>query len=98
MGVTGAASEHPLEGVAEDPRVGYTENAHSLSGRDYKGWVGAGARGIPPPSSYGPSAGSGTLHFFNRSVVFLKALHSAVAVAGGGDALHGVVGTGEGRD
>ena len=38
------------------------------------------------------------LHFFNRSVVLLKALHSAVAVAGGGDALHGVVGTGERRD
>ena len=97
-GVTGAASEHPLEGVAEDPRVGYTENAHSLSGRDYKGWVGAGARGIPPPSSYGPSAGSGTLHFFNRSVVFLQALHRAVTVASGGDALHGVVRTGKGRD
>ena len=97
-GVTGAASEHPLEGVAEDPRVGYTENAHSLSGRDYKGWVGAGARGIPPPSSYGPSAGSGTLHFFNRSVVFLQALHSTMSVPCSGDALNGVVGTGEGRD
>ena len=97
-GVTGAASEHPLEGVAEDPRVGYTENAHSLSGRDYKGWVGAGARGIPPPSSYGPSAGSGTLHLFNACVVFLKALHSTMAVPCSGDALDGVVGTGERRD
>jgi len=38
------------------------------------------------------------LNFFNRSVVLLKRLHGAVAVAGGGDALHGVVGTGEGRD
>ena len=29
-GVTGAASEHPLEGVAEDPTgVGHMENAHS---------------------------------------------------------------------
>ena len=30
-GVAGAASEHPLEGVAEDPtRVGCIENAHSF--------------------------------------------------------------------
>ena len=88
-----------------------------MSGRDYKGWVGAGAKGILPPSSYSPSAlrpfggstgsptfrdltqrPSGTLDLFNRSVIFLKALHGAVAVAGSGDALHGVVGTGEGRD
>ena len=28
----------------------YKKNAHScLSGRDYKGWVGAEARGRPPP-------------------------------------------------
>ena len=38
------------------------------------------------------------LHFFDARVVFLKALHSTMAVAGGGDALDGVVGTGEGRD
>ena len=31
-------------------------------------------------------------------MVLLQALHSAVAVTGGGDALDGVVGTGEGRD
>ena len=78
--------------------MGYTENAHSLSGRDYKGWVGAGARGIPPPSSYGPSAGSGTLHFFNRSVVFLKALHRTMPVSCCRNTLDGVVCTGERRD
>lgn len=51
LGVAGAASEHPLEGVAQDPTgAGYTQNAHSyLSGRDYKGGVGAVARGRPPP-------------------------------------------------
>lgn len=51
-GVTGAATERPLEGVAEDPtRAGYIEDAHSyLSGRDYKGGVGAGARGRLSPS------------------------------------------------
>ena len=38
------------------------------------------------------------LDFFNARVVFLQALHSAVAVTSGGDALDGVVGTGEGRD
>ena len=38
------------------------------------------------------------LDFFDRSVVFLEALHSTVAVAGGSDALDGVVGTGERRD
>lgn len=49
-GVAGAATEHPLEGVADGSTgVVYIENAHSLSGRDYKGWVGAGARGILPP-------------------------------------------------
>ena len=50
-GVAGVASEHPLEGVAQDPTgAGYTQNAHSyLSGRDYKGGVGAVARGRPPP-------------------------------------------------
>ena len=38
LGVTGAATERPLEGVAEDPtRVGYIKDAHSMSGRDYKG-------------------------------------------------------------
>ena len=44
-GVAGAASEHPLEGVAQDPTgAGYTQNAHSyLNGRDYKGGVGAEA-------------------------------------------------------
>ena len=40
----------------------------------------------------------GLLHFFDRSVVFLKRFNSTVAVAGSGDALDGVVGTGEGRD
>ena len=30
-GVTGAATERPLEGEAEDPTgVGYTQNAHSF--------------------------------------------------------------------
>ena len=38
------------------------------------------------------------LHFFDRSVVLLERLHGAVAVTSGGDALDGVVGTGEGRD
>ena len=38
------------------------------------------------------------LHFFNRSVVGLEALHFAMALLGGGDALHGVVGTGKRRD
>ena len=35
------------------------------------------------------------LDLFNARVVLLQALHSAVAVAGGGDALDGVVRTGE---
>ena len=38
------------------------------------------------------------LHFFDACVVFLERLHSTVAVVGGGDALHGVVRTGEGCD
>ena len=66
-GVTGAATERPLEGVAEDPTgAGYIgiENAHSLSGRDYKGWVGAGARGIPPPLPYKK----------DRSILLLRSL------------------------
>jgi len=49
-GVAGAASEHPLEGVAQDPTgAGYTQNAHSyLSGRDYKGGSGLKrGEGIP---------------------------------------------------
>ena len=40
----------------------------------------------------------GLLHFFNACVVLLQALHFAVALLGSGDALNGVVGTGEGRD
>ena len=40
----------------------------------------------------------GSLHLFDACVVFLKALHSTMAVAGSGDALHGVVSTGERRD
>ena len=40
----------------------------------------------------------GSLHLFDACVVFLKALHSTVAVASSRDALNGVVGTGEGRD
>ena len=38
------------------------------------------------------------LNLFNACVIFLKRFNSAVAVAGSGDALHGVIGTGEGRD
>jgi len=50
-GVTGAATERPLEGVAKDPtRAGYTKTPTPMSGRDYKGGAGAVARGIPPPS------------------------------------------------
>ena len=41
---------------------------------------------------------SACLHFFNACVVFLQALHGTVAVAGGGDALDGVVRTGKRRD
>ena len=37
----------------------------------------------------------GLLHFFNACVIFLQALHRTVAVAGGGNSLHGVVRTGE---
>ena len=36
----------------------------------------------------------GSLHFFNRSVVFLKALHRTMSVPCGRNSLHGVVGTG----
>ena len=38
------------------------------------------------------------LHFFDRSVVLLQALHGTMSVTSGGDALDGVVGSGEGRD
>ncbi len=38
------------------------------------------------------------LNLFDRSVIFLKRFNGAVAVPCGGDALHGVVGTGEGRN
>lgn len=53
-GVAGAATERPLERVAEDPTgVGYTKDAHSMSGRDYKGGAGAEARGrLSPPNNY----------------------------------------------
>jgi len=68
-----------------------------MSGRDYKGGAGAVARGRLSPFKALRQA-QGPLHLFNACVVVLQALHSAVAVAGGGDALHGVVGTGEGRD
>ena len=49
-GVTGAATERPLEGVAKDPaeRV-YTKTPTRMSGRDYKGGTGALARGRLPP-------------------------------------------------
>ena len=52
-GVAGAAPEHPLEGVAEDPagRVIQKKTPTRMSGRDYKGGAGAVARGIPPPSN-----------------------------------------------
>ena len=41
QGVAGAASEHPLERVAEDPtRAGYTKTPTRMSGRDYKGGSG----------------------------------------------------------
>ena len=40
----------------------------------------------------------GLLYFFNACMVLLQALHSTVAVTSGGDALDGVVRTGEGRD
>lgn len=40
-GRCGAASEHPLEGVAEDPTwAGYTKRPLFKSGRDYKGGSG----------------------------------------------------------
>ncbi len=38
------------------------------------------------------------LHFFDACVVLLEALHSTMSVPCSGDALDGVVGTGEGRD
>ena len=38
------------------------------------------------------------LNLFDRSMVLLQALHSAMALASRCDALNGVVGTGEGRD
>ena len=38
------------------------------------------------------------LDLFNTCVIFLQRLHRTVAVPCSGDALHGVVGTGEGRD
>ena len=40
----------------------------------------------------------GLLHFFDACVILLERLHSTVAVPCGGDALDGVVGTGERRD
>ena len=50
LGVAGAAIEHPLERVAEDP-TGWVilKTPTRMSGRDYKGGVGAVARGKPPP-------------------------------------------------
>lgn len=49
-GVTGAAYERPLEGVADDPTgVGIQKTPTLLSGRDYKGGVGAEARGRLSP-------------------------------------------------
>ena len=54
-GVAGAATEHPLEGVAEDPTwVGHMGNAHSMSGRDYKGGSGLKRGGFFPlaPNPY----------------------------------------------
>ena len=38
------------------------------------------------------------VNFFNARVILLQALHRAMSVPCGGDALDGVVGTGEGRD
>ena len=38
------------------------------------------------------------LDLFDRSVILLQAFHRTMAVAGSGDALDGVVRTGEGRD
>ena len=47
-GVAGAASEHPLEGVAEDPaRVG--KKNPRLRGDDTMGGAGTEARGRLPP-------------------------------------------------
>ena len=52
-GVAGAASERPLEGVAEDPAGRVIQKTPTrMSGRDYKGGAGAVARGIPPPLPY----------------------------------------------
>ena len=34
-----------------------------------------------------------TLHLFNRGVIFLKRLHFAMTLLGGGNTLHGIVGT-----
>ena len=46
-GVTGAASEHPLEGVAEDPAgAGF---GCVPEGNDFEGGAGAEARGKPSP-------------------------------------------------
>ena len=46
LGVAGAAIEHPLEGVAEDPAGRVIQKTPTrMSGRDYKGGAGAGARG-----------------------------------------------------
>ena len=41
LGVAGAATEHPLEGVAKDPAGrGIQKTPTQLSGRDYKGGSG----------------------------------------------------------
>ena len=49
-GVAGAATERPLEGVAEDPAGrGIQKTPTRVSGRDYKGGAGAVARGRLPP-------------------------------------------------
>ena len=49
-GFAGAASEHPLEGVAEDPTGWVIQKTPThMSGRDYKGGVGAEARGRLSP-------------------------------------------------
>ena len=40
----------------------------------------------------------GSLHFFNRSVVGLEALHFTVALLRCRDTFNGIVGAGEGRD
>ena len=49
LGVAGAASEHPLERVAEDPTgVGIWKTPTRMSGRDYKGGSGLERGGILP--------------------------------------------------